>query len=141
MGQGLAWGVGHLAWSRQEGARVSELVGRPTALVVDDEFLIALELESALQAAGYEVLTAVTPAEAHALLGQRRVDVAVLDFRMGADSVALAHALGTQSIPFFFCTGSLPEEVEAVFPGVRMITKPFSGGELLAAIAAVSGKR
>jgi DNA-binding response OmpR family regulator len=120
---------------------VSESAGRPTALVVDDEFLIAVELESALQSAGYDVLTAVTPAEARALLERRRVDVAVLDFRMGEDSVNLAKSLGEQAVPFFFCTGSLPEEVEAVFPGIRMIGKPFTERELLAAITAVAGKR
>lgn len=113
---------------------MSESNVRPTALVVDDEFLIAVELEATLQDAGYVVLTAVTPAEAHQIVERQKIDVAVLDFRMGSESLELATALRSRSVPFVFCTGALRDEVDARFPGTPMVGKPFTASELLAII-------
>ena len=49
-------------------------------LVLDDEFLIAIEIESILAAAGYQVVSAVSVREARRLLdGDTGVDFAVLD--------------------------------------------------------------
>lgn len=120
---------------------MSETLSRPTALVVDDEFLIAVELESTLQAAGFAVVTAITPAEAQAVIDQQHIDFAVIDFRMGDESVSLATGLDAKSIPFLFCTGSRPEEVSAIFPGATMIGKPFTEAELLQAVTTLTARR
>jgi DNA-binding response OmpR family regulator len=106
------------------------------ALVVDDEFLIVMEVESILVAAGYLVLGAVNLVEARQILGQHSIDIAVLDFRMGEDVIALGHELQARNVPTVFCTGSLAEEVRAVFPAARVIPKPFTGELLLGVVAA-----
>ena len=107
------------------------------ALVVDDEFLIAVELEAILTGAGYHVLSAVSLAEARHLASLRSIDVAVLDFRMGDGAIGLARDLETRGVPLLFCTGSTREEVHAVFPAVPVVAKPFSGSDLLAEVATV----
>ena len=105
-------------------------------LVVDDEFLIVLEVESVLGAAGYVVLGAVNMMEARQLLDQHAIDIAVLDFRMGEDVVELARELQARNVPMVFCTGSLTEEVQAVFPAAVVIAKPFTREILLGVVAA-----
>ncbi len=112
----------------------------PVALVVDDEFLIAVELEAILTGGGYRVVSAVSVAEARHLVSQRPVDVAVLDFRMGAGAADFARELQASGTPMLFCTGSSTEEVHAVFPAATVLAKPFSGGDLLAQVAAVMGR-
>lgn len=106
------------------------------ALVVDDEFLIVMELEAILAAAGYRVLGAVNLVEARQLLDQHSIDIAVLDFRMGDDVVGFAHDLHARNVPVVFCTGSMADEVEAVFPAAAVIAKPFTGDILLGVVAA-----
>lgn len=116
---------------------MSENVSPAVVLVLDDEFLIAIELESILSAVGHQVLSAVNTGEARELLSARPVDVAVLDFRMGHGATELAQELYAAGLPLLFCTGSLPEEVHAVFPGAPVLAKPFSGDDLIRAVAGV----
>ncbi len=53
---------------------------RPRILVVEDEFLIAMELDMTLRSAGYQVLGPVTTVTAALeLLRAERPDAAVLD--------------------------------------------------------------
>lgn len=110
------------------------------ALVVDDEFLIAVELEAILIGGGYHVLSAVNVAEARNLASLRPIDVAVLDFRMGAGAVDFARDLQARGVPTLFCTGSTLDEVHAVFPAASVIAKPFSGDDLLASVKAAIGR-
>lgn len=103
-------------------------------LVLDDEFLIAVAIESILTEAGYEVVSAVSIAEARRLMSERPPDLAVLDFRLGDGAADLAADLVGAGVPLLFCTGSLPEEVQAVFPGAAVVAKPFADDILLAAV-------
>jgi DNA-binding response OmpR family regulator len=107
------------------------------ALVVDDEFLIAVELEAILTGGGYHVLSAVSVTEARTLASLRTIDVAVLDFRMGVGAIDFARDLEARGIPLLFCTASTLDEVHAVFPAAPVVAKPFSGSELLARVAAL----
>ena len=51
----------------------------------------------------------------------------------------MARDLMDRSVPIFFCTGSLADEVHSVFPGVPVVPKPFVAESLLGAIAQVVG--
>lgn len=113
-----------------------EPVSPIVALVVDDEYLIAVELESILEDAGYRVLSAVNVPEAREIADAHPVRVAVLDFRMGEAAVAFARELSARNVPIIFCTGSLPEEVAAVFPAVPVLPKPFAPELVRAVVAA-----
>ena len=105
------------------------------ALVLDDEYLIAVEIETILAGAGYEVLSAVTVAEAREFALSRTLHVAVLDFRMEMAAHELAHRLREGGVPVVFCTGALEDEVNAVFPGAPIVSKPFDATTLLNAVA------
>lgn len=98
-----------------------------TALVVDDEFLIAAMIEDILARQGIQVLLATQEGEAADFLRDRKVDFAFLDYRLhSSSSEQLWSQLQAKGIPFAFCTGSAPDEMQVRFPGVMVIGKPFS---------------
>ena len=114
------------------------LAGR-RVLVVEDEFLIALDVEDALRELGCEVVGPVpTVAQALAVLADPAAcDLAVLDVRLAEGSTApLALALSRQGIPFVVLTGydrsqlSEPALREAVLLG-----KPLQRKSLKLALA------
>ncbi len=117
---------------------------RPTILVVDDEPDLLEILEFNLEAAGYEVLTARSAAEA---LEQdpASADLLLLDVMMpGMDGFALARRLraepATAALPIVFLTAR-DSEADVVagleLGGDDYISKPFSIKEVLARVAAV----
>jgi DNA-binding response OmpR family regulator len=109
-----------------------------SALIVETNFLIAAAIEATLIDAGFETLIAATPDEAIALIGSRRIGVALIDFRLQhGDPDGLIHQLQTHGVPYLFCTAALSEEVDEMFPGARIVAKPFSDADLLAAISAL----
>ena len=110
-----------------------------TALVVETNYLIASVIELPLAQAGYDVLIATTPEEAFAFLDGRMIHLAVIDFRLqhgGPDG--LVAKLEARGVPFIFCTAASPEEVVEHFPGARVVAKPFSDEQLLAAVLALT---
>lgn len=108
-------------------------------LLVDDEFLVALDMQSILESAGAaEVLSFSSQGPAlNAAAGEGRIDVAVLDFKLGADATSLpiAAVLAAKKIPFVFLTGmSRDSEHLRGHPTVPLVQKPFSAESLLAAL-------
>lgn len=104
----------------------SSVAGR-TALIVDDEYLIASMIEEILSRRGVTVLTATRPDEAQAHLADKKVDFALIDYQMRSQpSEAVWTALMQKQIPFAFCTGSLAAEMHSRFPGIMIVPKPFS---------------
>ena len=62
----------------------------PTVLVVDDEAYLCELYKQELSGVGYEVIAALSGAEALTVLGQQQVDVVVLDIAMpGMDGVEM----------------------------------------------------
>ncbi|MCF8709188.1 response regulator [Rhizorhapis sp. SPR117] len=106
--------------------------------VVEDEALVALLLESMLDAHGCIIVgqaAAVKSAlEAVARLG-RGVDVAILDVNLGGERVfPVADALMENGIPFVFTTGYGPLGLEDRYPGRTVITKPYREAVLVEAV-------
>lgn len=79
----------------------------PRILVVEDEFLVALDVEAMLAALGCDLAgPAATVEQAIALLASERVDAALLDINVGGKLVfPVAERLAGQGIPFAFATG------------------------------------
>lgn len=99
-------------------------------LVVDDELLIALDIEQILLAAGAASVSCLASAE-EALASLRsgpRFDVAVLDVLLRSttrDSFSVAAALQLQNTPFVFLTGMRGADFRpGEFPGVPVVEKP-----------------
>ena len=110
-------------------------------LLLEDEVLIAMDLQAMLEDGGHTVIGPVeTVADALARLDADRPDAAVLDLHLGdTSSVEVAQALAARRIPFLFATGAagsaiLPEG----FADRPVLVKPFDGPALRDALAEVS---
>jgi two-component system, response regulator PdtaR len=77
-------------------------------LIVEDEFFIALELESALIESGYSVLGPATSVKAALdMLAHQRPDGAILDVHLGREVVTpVALKLKAMGVPFFLASAS-----------------------------------
>lgn len=80
---------------------------RYKVLVVEDDVLIAMELEERLGELGYDVIGPAHDLEAAAaLVAAQRPDAALLDANLnGKSSVELGASLAGQGVPVAFCTG------------------------------------
>ncbi len=81
--------------------------GAMTILVVEDEVLVAMEMEDRLMAMGYSVIgPAPSVADANELLDRQTPRAALLDVNLGDETVApIARRLREGSIPFALVTG------------------------------------
>ncbi len=117
----------------------SSLTGK-RCFVLDDEFLIALDIQQILERVGAaHVASVASAAEAIALLGREpKFDVAVLDVKLGdqeRNSLDVAALLQTQGTPFVFLTGVRVDDVHAkIFPNAPVIEKPYDAAGLLRAV-------
>ena len=84
-------------------------------LVVEDEFLIAMQLEITLQSAGYQVLgPAPNVSAALRLLRTERPDAAVLDVDLSGEWVTpVAEVLRAMSVPFILASGYAAADLHA----------------------------
>ena len=105
-----------------------------SVLVVEDELLVALDIESILGEAGFIVIGPASSAgEALALLASTEPDAALIDANLSGEPITdVAEALTRRAIPFAYVTGygreSLPADYQAA-----IVTKPFDADRLLAA--------
>jgi CheY-like chemotaxis protein len=108
-------------------------------LVLDDEFLIALDIQQILERAGAaEVICVASAAEAIDLLRHdAKFDLAVLDVKLTGPegtSLGVAEALTGKGTPFVFLTGMRIDHVHAKrFPEAPVIEKPYDAAALLGA--------
>lgn len=104
------------------------------ALVVEDQMLIALDLEQILTEAGMVVAaTATSPREAMAYLASDRPDIAILDVNLGDEtSASIAGQLQEMRIPFVFATGyGEGNAVSESFPDALVVRKPYDREAIL----------
>jgi CheY-like chemotaxis protein len=103
-------------------------------LVVDDEMLICLLIESILMDAGYQVSIANSIAEALSAIDAERPDLAIVDLNIkGRKAYPVADKLIAAGIPFLFATGGNHDGF--AYPGHPCIAKPFNEAGLLTAVA------
>jgi len=104
-------------------------------LVVEDEVLISMLIETILEDAGYRVALAHSVPEALDAVGQDGPDLAILDLNLRGQKVyPVAEKLGSLGTPFIFATGGGGHDIEG-FPGCPWVGKPFDERELLGAVA------
>jgi CheY-like chemotaxis protein len=106
-------------------------------LIVEDEAVIACDLEDALRDAGF---TPVGPAldliEALRLVETVAADAAIVDAGMvQRDDGGLIQTLMARTIPFLFLTGYGSLELPANLPPVHTVLKPFHTPDLLRSLA------
>ena len=107
-------------------------------LVVEDEFLIAMELRAMLEDGGFEVVGPVsTVAAALRRLADERPDAAVLDVNLRSERVtAVAIAPAAAHVPFVLASAYAPADLagDPVLAGARNLGKPTGREALIAAM-------
>ena len=106
-----------------------------TILVVDDEMLIALDIQTQLEDLRHKVLVASDVAEATFIVERESVDVAIVDWHLRNEiSAPLINLLKQRQIPFVVCSGSPMEELKGLFPAAPILLKPFGCDDLVGAL-------
>ena len=110
---------------------------RATVLVVEDEALIAMDLQWLLEDAGYRVLgPANSTAAAMALLDGDEPDVALLDVNLGrSDVFGVANELATRKTRVIFLTGHTVQKLPVAHRHRPLVAKPYLPHILLQAVA------
>jgi DNA-binding response OmpR family regulator len=104
-------------------------------LVVEDEILICMLIETILDDAGYRVTLANSLEEALDTIDRERFDLAVLDLNLKGKKVyPVAEKLAAMGTPFIFATGGGGHDIEG-FPGRPWVAKPFDENRLLLEVA------
>jgi len=120
------------------------LPGKPTILVIDDDETVLGFLSYALFKAGAEVISARNAGEAMILAERHNFDLIVADINLpGLDGIELASRLAAGwlergKLPCVFISGRIDETV-AIPEGAAFLEKPFTPGELIAAMRGVLG--
>jgi len=95
-------------------------------LIVEDETLIAMDLESLLGDAGYRILGPVSSVDAAlAVLEREQPDLALLDVNLGGEKVfPVATMLAVARTPFIFLSGHSAAHLPAEHQKRPLLTKP-----------------
>ncbi|MDR9803355.1 response regulator [Rhizobium hidalgonense] len=112
-------------------------------MIVEDENIIALELERIAQEAGHQTIGPVSTVE-QALAHAHRSDVALVDLNLsdGASGAQLARRLiDRHGVDVIFVTGS-PENVGHGIDGaLDVISKPFTDQRIVSALSRAEARR
>jgi DNA-binding response OmpR family regulator len=108
-------------------------------LIVEDEPILALEIQEIVAGAGYTVSGPYrTVAKARMCLEHEPIDGALLDVNLEGGELVypLADALAARGTPFIFATGN-GRWVERRFAHVPVVHKPYRPSEILGALRRV----
>lgn len=103
-------------------------------LVVEDEYLIAIELKRWLQDAGVEVIRLVPSVEQTLdLVEDHCLDAAVLDINLGDGDTTypIADRLDVLRVPYLFATGEVHRARAGGYSNPPLLEKPYSKADLL----------
>lgn len=115
--------------------------GAVTVLIVEDEFLIAMETEAVLRENGYSVVgTAASIEKAMEFLEGSTPDIAILDVNLRGKSIfPVAVLLKAMAVPFIFASAYSPNNHDGIeiFKDVVNVGKPIRKKILVDALRAV----
>ena len=102
-----------------------DLFSRKLLLLVEDQPLIAYDVERELRKAGARVIAAAHLDTALPMAEHPDLSGAVIDLRLGADSaIPICRRLVERKIPFVVHTGYAADAVQQQWPAVPIIQKP-----------------
>lgn len=109
-------------------------------LIVEDEMLVAMNIEDMLLDLGHEVSGMAGRLDtALALASEGSFDAAMLDVNLaGQQSFPVADLLAERNIPFLFATGYGLQGIEERHRGRPVLQKPFRMSDLGEALAALT---
>jgi DNA-binding response OmpR family regulator len=105
-------------------------------LIIEDEPIIAFDLDHLLNEAGFVVVGIAHRLEkAISLINRVDYDVAIVDANLnGVSSDPAALALTARRVPFVVLSGYSLQQKQALFPSACFIQKPCKPDQLIAAI-------
>ena len=108
----------------------------PSILVLEDEFLIALDVEHILREAGFADLIIVTSChDAMIWLLDNSPSIGILDLNLkDGQSDEVARTLSERGIPFVICSGVTQSELPPAFSQGTFLGKPCCPDLLIAAV-------
>jgi CheY-like chemotaxis protein len=133
---------GYVRSPAETGAQPPETAASLRVLIVEDEVMIALGLESQVEDFGFEVCgVAASGEEAVVLAAQDRPDLILMDINLAGemDGVEAARQIREElNVRIVFVTayggGAMLERVRAAVPDATILTKPVDERDLLDAI-------
>lgn len=114
-----------------------ESMGTAKVLIVEDEFLVALQLEDILSDGGHDVLGTYPDAASVASLGEAP-DVALVDLNLrdGLTGPAIAREIAVKFGSRVIYVTANPGQIDSPAPtAVGVVQKPFSREAILSAVA------
>jgi DNA-binding NtrC family response regulator len=113
------------------------------ALLLEDEAIIAMDMEQALGDAGFDVSTAMTCAAAENWLREKRPDIAIVDITLrDGSSEAIVDRFVREGVPFVVHSGDLPiHHAGSVYASGIWVDKPASREALIEAAHAALKRR
>ena len=101
-------------------------------LILEDEPLIALDVETLLNECGFANLHFFTSAERAESHTPR---LAILDYYLGqSTSESVADALIRMGVPFIVCSAAEQSETSSAFAKGHWVSKPFDSDQLIVAV-------
>jgi CheY-like chemotaxis protein len=104
-------------------------------LVVEDDYVIALDLARALDELGAQVVGPVSSAEEAVQLVREhdpQIDAAILDINLGSHLVyPVADALRERAVPFVFATGYEAWSIPPAYGAVPRCSKPVDAAQVI----------
>ena len=121
---------------------MSTKLDKARVLIVEDEIMLAMNLQDMLTDLGYQVVGIATRMEkALALATDGAIDFAIVDINLaGTLSFPVADILRQRAIPFLFASGYGTQGLIENYAGEYVLTKPFGARELERAIELVMPK-
>lgn len=118
-------------------------INASNALLLEDEPLICMELESILRTEGFDVTTAMSCLDANAWLDHHRPDVAIVDIELrDGPCTAVINRLIDANIPFVVHTGdSRSFHIGTPYARGAWVGKPAAPDELILALKLALSER
>lgn len=97
-------------------------------LVVEDEWLIAIDIQMMIEDLGYHVVgPASSVAAAMSLIENHKIDAAFLDITLGSEtSFPIAEKLDALSVPITFVSAYARKEIPLQFHQFDLVSKPIT---------------
>ena len=118
----------------------TEVLGRASVLIVEDEALIAEDLRSSSLSKRASRFRASQPklSKALSLIETVAFDAAIVDANLAGSSAGpAAAALAARGLPFIVLSGYTRSQLQSEFSGGSFIQKPFRPVELIACLSAI----
>jgi len=100
------------------------------ALVIEDDALIALDMQEMLERRGFGPVEMAFTAQAAEKAAAQKYEIAIVDIKLASDtSLAAAHTLLSNGTPLVFTSG-YDDALPPAFANAPSLSKPFDEGRL-----------